>query len=152
MNFDNHAQPNYPMYNDPYRSHVTHEQDEQSRRNVDYRSTNCDLWLGEPQQSSPITKVASASEECSQVTAEFQAREATFPSREIRAEIAMNPDTTQPVRTFYAMRSKQMSERLHKETQGQNLTTETLEYLEPKKPGSICYPEEEFKTQGDFAC
>ena len=82
------------------------------------------------------------------MTAEFQAREATFPSREIRAEIAMNPDTTQPVRSFHAVRSKQMSERLDKKTQGQNLTTETPEDLEPKKPESICYPGEEFKTQG----
>ena len=82
------------------------------------------------------------------MTTEFQARGATFPGREIRAETTMNPDTTQSVRTFHAVRSKQMSERLHKETQGQNLTTETPEDLEHKEPGSICYPGEEFKAQG----
>ena len=71
----------------------------------------------------------------------------TFPSREIRAETAMNLDTAQPVRTFHAVRSKQMSERQHKGTQGQNLTTETPKDLERKEPGSICYPGEKFKTQ-----
>jgi len=99
-------------------------------------------------QSSSITKATPAPEECSQVTAEFQLLEATFLSREIRAETAVNPDTTQPVHTFQTARSRQMSERLHKETQGQNLTTRTPENLEHKEPGSICYLGEEFKTQG----
>ena len=82
------------------------------------------------------------------MTAEFQVHEATFLSREIRAETTMNPDTTQPVCTFHMVRSKQISERVHKETQGQNLTTGMPEDLEHKEPWSICYPGEEFKTQG----
>ena len=146
MNFDNHAQPNYPIYNDAYRSHATHAQDEQNRRSANYHSTNCDLWLCEPHHS-PITKAVSAPEECSQVTAEIQARETTFPSSEMRTETAMNSDTTQPVRTFHAVRSKQMSERVHKQTKGQNLTSETTDDLERKEPESIGLPVEEFKTQ-----
>ena len=76
-------QPNYPIYDDAYRSHGTHKQDEQNCRNVNYQFTNCDLWSCEPQQSSSITKAASAPEKYSQVIAEFQAREATFLSREM---------------------------------------------------------------------
>lgn len=145
MNFDNHAQPNYPSYNDAYCLHVTHGQDDQNHRNVTYQPTNCDLLLCELQQSSSIRKAASVQEECSRVTAEFQACEATFLSR---AETTMNSDTTPQIRTFHALRSKQMSERLHKEEQGQNLTAEMTEDLENKQQGSICYPGDESKTQG----
>ena len=53
-------------------------------------------------KSSSITTVVSTPEKCSQVTIEFQAC-ATFLSRKIRAETAMNPDTTQPVPTFHAV-------------------------------------------------
>ena len=117
MNFHNHAQPNYSIYNGFYCSHVTQEQDEQNHRNVNYQSTNCGLLLCEPQQSTTITQAASAQEECKSVTAEFQVREATFPRR---AETAMNSDTTQPIRTFQVVQSQQMSEITQRNTRSKS--------------------------------
>ena len=57
------------------------------------------------------------------ITAEFHAREATFPSR---AETATNSDTTHPLHTFHAIESN-VREITHKKKQGQNPTAETLE-------------------------